>query len=51
MTDNITIIVAVISMFMCLKALKTFYDNKNRDAFMWVLVAFFWTLTALYKSL
>lgn len=51
MTDYITIVTATIMILISIGALKTFHERRNPDAFIWVLVALFWTITALYKSL
>lgn len=51
MADYITVITAVIMILISIGALKTFHERKNPDAFIWVLVALFWTITALSKSL
>lgn len=51
MADYVTIITAIIMIIISIGALKHFHERKNPEAFIWVLVALFWTITALYKSL
>ena len=49
--DQMLTIIAGLTILCCCVAFRIYWKDKNTDAFMWVLVTFFWCVGALSKSL
>lgn len=49
-TDPIEVIIAGLTIVYCVLVSKYYWKVKNTDAFMWVLVTFFWCVWMLYTN-
>jgi len=49
--DPFVAIISGLTIICCIIAFKHYWKVKNTDAFMWVMVTFFWCIGTLYKSL
>ncbi len=50
MKDPTTAIISVLTIICCVLASRHYWKVKNSDAFLWVLVTFFWCVGALSRS-
>jgi len=49
--DPTTAIISGLTIICCIFACRNYWRVKNSDAFMWVIVTFFWCVGALSKSM